>query len=229
MRTGVSLADIRTEVLIEAGFSTDPGHSAFSKERLDQMIARTERMMAREKTWPGIHFEERVAIGANVQYVDLPDDIASSDIKSAHVGYGDDWLPVTYGIGPVERSIYNESQRAAPIARWEVVAPGDEKFEVWPIGSYAQTLMFTGSKRLGEFKNDASCCTLDADVIVLRVAAQILGRDRKEDARLMLQQANSMTNDLLKDQNTTRAEINMGGNRGVRRLRPGIDYIPSGG
>jgi len=229
MRTGVPLHQIRKEVLIEAGFSTDVGHSVFSKERLDQMIARNERMMAREHEWPGIHFEEEVSVSANEQYVNMPDDINYTDIKTVHVAYGDDLLPVRYGIGARERSIYNSTQRATPIMRWEVVPPGTDEFEVWPIGNVAQTLLFSGQKSIGVFEDDSDTCTLDADVIVLRVAAEILGRDQKQDAGLKLEMAQRLTNNILKGQSATREQVNMGGVRMGRTLRPGIDFIPPGG
>lgn len=228
MRTGIPLATIRKEVLIEAGFSTDSGSAVFSKEKIDQLIARTERMMARQNTWPGIHFEERLAVPADAQFVSMPVGINYSDISAVHVAFGDDWLPVKYGIGAPERAIYDETQRATPILRWEVVAPGTTQFEVWPVGSQDQVLMFEGSKALGVFEDDTSTCTLDADVIVMRVAAEILGRDRKEDAALKLDMARQMTTDIIKGQTATRGAVNMGGARRGPRLRPGIDYIPSG-
>lgn len=228
MRTGVPLHILRKEVLIEAGFSTDSGHAVFSQERLNQLLARHERMMAREDTWPGIHFEEQVAVAANERYVNLPDNINYTDVSDVSVSFGDMWLPVKYGINAGHRSIYNEDQRATPIMRWEVVAPGNEQFEVWPIGAAAQVLLFSGSKALGQFETDEDTCTLDADVLVLRVAAEILGRDQKQDAAYKLEAAKKITASIIKGQTATREQINMGGTRSGRTLRPGIDFIPPG-
>lgn len=228
MRTGVPLHTLREEVLIEAGFSTDSGHAAFSRQRLNQLLARHERMMAREDDWPGIDFEEQVTVAADARYVNLPTYINYTDISQVHVSYGTEWLPVNYGITARERSIYSATQRATPVSRWEVVAPGNVEFEVWPIGSTAQTLLFTGSKTLGGFSSDEDTCTLDADVLVLRVAAEILGRDRKEDASYKMEMAGRLTENILKRQNTTRAPVSMGGTRQAPQLREGIDYIAPG-
>lgn len=228
MRNGVSLSDLRNEVLIEAGFSTEAGHSAYSEERLNQMINRHERLMAVDYDWGAMTFEEDVVVAADARYVSLPEDISFTMIDSVAVAYGDDWLPVLHGIGSYQRSLYNETQRSTPIMRWEIVAPGDEKLEVWPIGNISQTLRFTGSKKIGEMKKDTDVCSLDADVLVMRVAAQILGRDQKEDAALMLQQADAHARAVTKRQGSMKSgEINLGRRRGVR-LRPGIDYIPPG-
>ena len=75
---------------------------------------------------------------------------------------------------------------------------------------------------------DTDTCVLDADVIVMNVAAQILGRDQKDDAQLLLQQANELANEITKRQGSVKAdEINLG-RRKTQPLRPGIDYIAPG-
>jgi len=227
MRTGVTRATLRKEILIEAGYSTETGHAVFNEERINQLIARHERMMGVEDEWPGVNFEEQVTVAANAQYSNLPTNLKFTDITNVSVSYGDDWLPVTYGIGARERTAYSATDRAAPIQRWEVVAPGNEQFETWPIASTAQTLLFEGSKALGGFEDDTDTCTLDGDVIVLRVAAQILGRDRKEDAGLMIEMARRLTDDILKSQAATRGQTELG-KRPRKPLRPGIDYIAPG-
>lgn len=228
MRTGVTLAEIRTEALIEAGFSTDGGHQAFSKDRLNQLIRRHERMLASEHDWPGMIYEETVTVAANARYADLPAEITSPQVTTVHVRFGSDWLLVPYGIDARHQSIYGTDERVVPIMRWQVVAPGTTEFEVWPIGNVAQTLLFRGQKAVGTMKEDDDTCTLDADVIVLRVAAEILGRDQKADAALKLEAARNLINNILKNAGTTRRATSFSGGEEVR-LRPGIDYIPPAG
>lgn len=228
MRSGVPLSEIRKEVMIEAGLSTQAGHAAFNTERLNHMINRMERLMMAEGEWPTLHFEERVTVLADAQYADLPEHISFTMIETAHVAYGSEWLPITQGIGARERTIYNESQRAAPIQKYEVGAERPTQFEVWPIGSSDQTILFQGNYRVGEMASEVDQCALDADVIVLRVAAEILGRDNQADAELKLSLANSHTNKILKRQGAMKRDpINTGRVRKDIR-RPGIDYIPPG-
>lgn len=228
MRTGVALHKLREEVLIEAGFSTKTGHSAFSEERLNQLIARHERAMATEDDWPGLDFEETVTVGENTRYVDLPENISFTDISAAYIQYGGDWVPILHGITAADRSVYDDSQRATPIQKWQVRAPGDDDFEVWPIGSTAQTILFEGQKKLGEFEDDNCTCTLDADVLVLRVAAVILGRDKKEDAALKIKEAGALTSRILKKQGSLKSGEVQLGRRPRQQLRPGIDFIAPG-
>jgi hypothetical protein len=230
MRSGVTLADLRKEVAIEAGFSTESGHIAHSKERLNQLINRTERWMALKDSWPSRSYEEEVTITADSSTGTLPTNLTFTQISDARVLYGTTWLPITHGITPDDRSIWNATQRALPIQKWEL-QPGTNTFEVWPIPPQAQTLRFTGQKTIGAMVADDDTCALDGDVIVLRVAAGILGRDRKEDAQIMLQLAQSLTNDILKLQGGVKQEpitLGRGGDRGPMP-RAGIDFIPPGG
>lgn len=228
MRNGVRLGDIRKEIMIEAGFSTDAGHAIYSKDRINQMVNRVERRMATVEDWPNMSFEEQVTIPADTRYVTLPANLALGMIDRAWVKYGTDWVPVSYGISARERSVYNEDQRSLPITRWEAVAPGDSEFEVWPIGGSDQTMLFEGTKKFGAMVSDSDTCVLDADVIVLRVAAQILGRDRKDDAALMLQEAQDLTASILKRLRDVKADDVSLTRRHERPLREGIDYIAPG-
>lgn len=229
MRSGVPLSTIREEVMLEAGLSTQPGHSTASIARINQMINRTERTMLIEDEWPTLHFQENVTVPAATKVVDLPTNISFTQIESVHVAFGSEWLLVTHGIGAHERTIYNDSQRSVPIRRYEVSANNPGQIEVWPIGDTEQTLMFEGSKTVGAMKEETDTCALDADVIVMRVAAQILGRENKADAELLLSGAGKLTNDILKRQGSgKREDVNLGRRRGHIR-RPGIDYIPPGG
>lgn len=226
MRSGVTLATLRQEVLIEAGMSIESGHSTQMAPRINQMLARTQRLLLREFDWPTISgYEQTVTVTADSSTATLPSNIDFTSINSVHVQFGTDWLPVEYGIGAHERTIYNSTQRATPIQRWEIVT-GGSTFEVWPIGSVNQSLLFQGSKALAAFASDSDTCTLDGDVLVLRVAAQLLGRDRKEDAALLMQYAKDLAEQIIKRQRQTRTEPVPQGRQRNHYLRPGIDYIP---
>ncbi len=229
MRSGVALSTLVSEVLIEAGMSTETNHATQMSPRIKQLLARTQRLLLREFDWPTISgYEQTVTVTGDASTATLPSNIDFTSINSVHVLFGDQWLPVLYGIGPAERSIYKSTQRATPIRKWEIVT-GGSTFEVWPIGSEDQSLLFQGSKSLGAFSSDSDTCTLDADVLVLRVAAELLGRDRKEDAALKMKTAKDLANSLIKRQRQSRAAPIPQGRRPQEYLRPGIDYIPPTG
>ena len=229
MRIGVTLATLRNEVKLEAGISTGSSHSVMNDERLNHLINRTERLAYKMDDWPSLAFEEEVAVIADAQFVTLPTNMTFAMINEVWVAYGSEWLPVTHGIGMAERSMYSDTQRASPIMRWEIRAPGNVDFEVWPRSSSAETLRFVGQKVLGAMSDDTDTCVIDADVLVLRVASELLAKDEKADAGIKLKAAQSLTEKLLKRLGAAkRGSFSMSGER-KKALRPGIDYIPSGG
>jgi hypothetical protein len=228
MRTGITLAKLREELQIEAGLSTQNGGSAQTIPRLNSLLNRTERLMGRMEEFTAESTEEEVTVAADAQYADLPETIDFTEIVTADVLHGNWWQPITHGITARERSIYDTTARATPISRWKVVPPGNEEFEVWPIGSVAQTIRFSGQRKIGGMVKDTDTCVLDADVIVLRAAAELLARDRKEDAQLKLRMAQELTTMIAKKQGANKGDTINLADRGGTPLRPGIDFIPPG-
>ena len=230
MRANIALSVIRTEVLIEAGFGTAAGSAAFSQERITQMINRTERLMYEMDDWGTLNFEETVTAAADTQNHTLPTDLLFGNIQFAHVEYGDQWLPLTHGISAEDRALYDSTQRSSPAQKWEVVGGvvPVAQFELWPIGAAAQDVLFSGQKTLGTMADENDTCTLDADIIVLRCAAEILGRDKKDDAALKLTMARGLTNAITKKLGSTKTETINQANKPSNILRPGIDYIAPG-
>jgi hypothetical protein len=226
MRTGVKLETILDEIREETGLSTHHGSSVFSESRLKQMVNRSERVLNARYELTALQKEEQVSIAANAQYANLPTSMTFTEIDSVFVSYGDDWLPVSHGITPAHRAQYDSTQRAMPISRWEIQSPGNVNFEVWPVGGSAQTLLFSGFAKLGGMNNPSDTCTIDADALVMFVAAQILARDKKEDAEFMMTQAVEHIGTIAKKQGALkRGSFSMAGGA-TKTLRPGIDYIP---
>lgn len=230
MRSGVALKTLRKEVAIEAGFSTDSGHLAYSTERLNQMINRVERMMANMDEWPTQNTYGAVAVTADTQFHTLPAGLNFTGIDTAWCQFGSEWLEVKHGITQYDRSLYSATQRAEPVRKWMISQSDTTQFEVWPIPGANQNMRFEGSATVGVMAADDDICVLDADIIVMRVAAQILGRDKKDDAALLLDNAQKLTTAILKRQTMNKSgSINLGaGLSPSPRLRPGIDYIPPG-
>jgi hypothetical protein len=192
------------------------------------MINQTERLMASEDTWPLRLYEITGTIAADAQYTDFPDGTEASTIKSAHVLFGDQWLPLAMGISPADRSVYTAAMRATPAQKWDVNVARPGRFEIWPIGGQEQTVLFRGQKAIGGMVEENDTCVLDADALVLRVAAVILASSKSENAAYKLQQAKQHTLNLLKGITTTAVSVNLGARR-ANRLRPYIDFIPPGG
>lgn len=230
MRTGITLKVIREEVQIESGHSTESGHNLQMKSRIDKIINRTQRLMDMENDWPAVDHFEDVAITANTSIFNIPTEIDTTHIDTAWVMQGIEWWPVEYGITQGDRGLYSATDRSEPILKWRLIPPGNAQFEIWPVPPSATTMRFEGQKKLTTMVAETDTCLFDADVLVMRVAGQILARERKDDAALLIKQAFEMTNIILKRQGgAKREDFNMGGDRTKARLRPGIDYIAPGG
>ena len=228
MRIGVPLSTLREEVQIEAGISTNASHAVQQTKRLNHLINRVERLAYKMDDWPSLEIEEEVSVIADAQYVSLPTNITFAMINDVWTAYGDDWIRLSHGIGIAERSIYPDTSRASPIMRWEIRAPGNVDFEVWPRSAQAETLRFTGQQVLGGMSKDNDTCVIDGDVLVLRVAAELLAKDDKADAGIKLETARALTASLLKRLGSNKRDsINLGQKTG-RTLRPGIDFIAPG-
>lgn len=228
MRIGVPLSTLRKEVQLEAGISTKASHAIQNTEKLNHLINRVERVTYGMDDWPSLMIEEEVAVIADAQFVSLPTGMTFAMINDVWTAYGDDWIRLTHGIGIAERSTYSDTERASPIMRWEIRAPGNVDFEVWPRSASAETLRFTGMQVLGGMSKDSDTCVIDADVLVLRCAAELLAKDEKADAGIKLETARALTVSLLKRLGSNKTDsINLGHRRG-RTLRPGIDFIAPG-
>lgn len=227
MRDGIPLHELRMEVQVEAGLSSEEGATAFSKDRLNLLINRVERMMNSMHNWPSQDYEVFTIVPADTKRFAFPAGVTIRSIRTVHVEFGDEWLPVSKGISAAERGVYNDDMRASPSIRWNTDVEHPGMFELWPISDEQQRIMFRGQKAVGEMKDENDTCTLDADAIVLRVAAEILGRDRQDDAAVKLNMAERHTQEILKDMAATTPSAKFG-KRSGRSIRPGIDYIPPG-
>jgi len=67
-------------------------------------------------------------------------------------------------------------------------------FEIWPIPASSQTVRFTGQRNISPLIADTDTADLDDLMIVLFSAAEILTRNKQQDAPLKLQKAQSRLN-----------------------------------
>lgn len=228
MRDNVQLHVIRREAQIMAGLSEEPGVSAYSRERLNLRINQIERRMAEKDSWPVRHYEITGVVAGDAQYTNFPDGVTPTNLRSAHVLFGDQWLPMTMGISPADRSVYNTAMRSTPATKWDVNVARPGQFEIWPIGASAQTILFRGQRTIGGMAEDNDTCALDADVIVMRLAAEILARNKSDDAAFMLSEAEAHSVNVLKGMMSTAESPNLAQRRGAS-VRPYIDFIPPRG
>jgi hypothetical protein len=142
------------------------------------------------------------------------------------------WRELDYGITPEHMNIYDSDagQQASPAVAWQH-RPENNGYEIWPIPNQNTSLRFKGTAALKPLVADADTCTLDAQLVVLFAATEILSARNRKDGEAKLAVAQSLMRRLKGLQGAKkRAPFVMGGGATpYYQPRPGIDYIPSVG
>lgn len=107
------------------------------------------------------------------------------------------FIPVCYGIGICEMNARNSDNSLTqdPIQRWSMDTNiGDssnpDELEVWPVPATAQTIRFTGQRKLRTFAADSDKADLDDLLLILTIAAEYLAYRNHKNASLVLKEAN---------------------------------------
>lgn len=230
MRTGVAFSTIIEEVKLEAGETTSPAQATTRDPRIKQIINREYRWIAQKWRWPLRHDEVEVSLVADTQTYTFPATLDPANIDEVWTEVGTTWQRVPHGVGRLERSLYSDTETSWPPHRFEFqpdTGTGTITFEVWPIPSQAGTVRISGQLVITDLVNDSDKCLLDADVLVLRSASQLLAVKNRADAAYKANQAEQRAETILRNQGPgIGPEIHHG--RRPRMLEPWIDYIPPG-
>lgn len=233
MPTGVQLTELISDLRHECGHSATVAHGVNSRDQLAYILKRTQRLLADEHDWPALVAYRNVSLLDGVRYYAYPSGLNFERIGDVWVKETTVWTRLCYGIGPEHLSEYDSDDgfKTWPPRRWQHDTDTGQ-LEVWPVPDQAGTLRLRGQRALGAFVADSDTCTLDSTLIVLTAAAEILGRQKNEDAPLKLQMAQRLLVRLLARQRSDKTEPFVIGGDGdghhTRPLRLGLDYIPSG-
>jgi hypothetical protein len=177
----------------EAGHSLSTAQGVNQLETLKYLLARTQEELWTAFQWPDLTIRYNKLMSANLYLYDFLPQMPFDAIRSAWVGSVSlgDWIPIDYGIS--EDMIHwdeGNSAKGDPVQVWDVEADATgvegrpAKFRVWPTPTVNNTyaVRFKGNKSLDPFIADDDYCTLDATLIVLFAAAELLARAKAEDA-----------------------------------------------
>lgn len=186
------LQDYRSEIRA----SGNPAHNSGVRDTQVRRIQRVQEWLWEDYDWAHLRVERRLHIQAGQRLYDPPADIALDRVESVEVRYGQQWVPLPYGIGPDEHSVYDPylDERSWPVERWELYE--DEQIELWPVpaddadaATLEGVLRFTGIRSLRPLVKDTDRADLDDRLIVLFAAAEELAAQGSKDADLKLQLA----------------------------------------
>lgn len=231
MRAGVAFSTIITEVKLEARETTNATQSTSRDPYIKQVINREYRWLGQKHRWPLRHTEVEVNLVASTKVYTFPSTMNPAHIDEVWAQIGDEWYPIKHTVGILERSVYNDNDTSWPPQRFEFqpdAGTGTFTFECWPIPSQAGKLRFSGQQKITDLTLDADVCLIDADVLVLRAASQILASKGQEDAAYKANQAEQRAKAILRNMGTG---IGPAITHGRRRpaAEPWVDFIPPGG
>ena len=135
-------------------------------------------------------------LSAGQRYYDLPTDINYERIEEAVLWYSGQPHVLDRGIDFGDYAQYDSDSgdRSDPQLKWDVRFTGTkEQVEVWPIpSSNTNVVQFKAIRNLNSMTNDADTCQIDGTLIILFAAAEILTRQKSQDAQAKLATANAL-------------------------------------
>lgn len=204
MTRGLTLEQLIYNLRSEVGQSTNPAVSRSTRSRFITILNRVQRRLYADFEWPFLNIHRDILMQAGSRYYDFPTDIDMDRAVRFETKTSGDWQKVGYKITNIHLRQYDSDidERSNPVWRWDYhLEDGSDipQFEVWPIpdtNTDATTLenavRVHGIQKLFEMVNDSDTCLLDADLIVLYSAAEILAKMRSPDSAAKLESANSL-------------------------------------
>jgi len=231
MPTGVQLSQLVSNLRSELGHSTNTAHGVNTKANMEYVLRRNQEVLYEEHDWPFLTLDVDVTVLLGQRIYNYPSNLPFGAINAAWWVEGNQYLPMTFGVSVEDFNLYDPDldERSNPVQKWRH-RPDTDQIELWPIPSINGKVRLRGTSPLTALIADSDICTLDSNLIVLHSAAELLARQKSEDASLKAQLARSHLTKLLSNQGgQKRKPWVMGGGQRGSTLRPGIDYIPMRG
>ena len=226
MARGVQLIQLVSRLRAEVGHSSNAGVGVDKLPELKQILRRTQESLYDDFDWPHLRIKPTKSLASGQRYYDFPADLNYDRIQEAAVWYNGQPHIVERGIGFNEYARYDSDSgdESDPMQRWDVRWTGSsEQCEVWPIPtSNDMTLQFVGIRDLADLTSNADTCDLDDILIILFAAAEILARQKSQDANAKLSAAQARYSKLKGRTRGASRPFVMGGGEGDYRRGPTV-------
>lgn len=222
------VADLR----LETGRSSNTNFGQDEYASLKRLLQRVQKTLFYDYDWPFLKQRIDLLTVAGERYYDF--DIDPERLFTVETLHGNVWLPVVRGITMEEYTIRNSDDntvRNDPAERWDILHTGTtDQIEIWPIPATNNLkIRLRGFRPLKPFISDNDVCTLDNDLIVLFAAAKVLAREKAEDAKEALAEAQKLYNNIKRGLNrdvqptplSTATAADLHRNKGVIVIAPG--------
>jgi len=232
MARNVQLGQMLSMLRAEVGDAQSVALGVNVAETYKITLRRVQETLWYDVEWPFLQIYLDDPLPAGTRFQQYPTGIDFE--RTVHVWSQQNgvWRELSYGITPDHMNIYDSDagQQASPAQAWSH-RPENNGYEVWPIPNQNTVLRFKGTGALKPLVADADTCTLDAQVIVLFAATEILtARNRKDgEAKLAIAQALMRRLKGLQGAKKRTPFVMGGGASPYGTARPGIDYIVANG
>ena len=247
METGIILSELRRRLMAETFQSLSPNQTTSSAPFYNYQLDRVQREQWNDIEWPHLTIYKDIPMVQGQRYYAYPPQLPFDSIFRIWWPQGVTWVPLDYGINPqTYATMGGEFVQAWPPRRWRNFPSFDEttgktspaaQFEVWPIPgpSLPFSLRVEGNAPLNPLIEDTDVCVIDATLIVMFAASEILAMQKSESASLKLQKAQQYRRMLVArlgaQQRSMKSLSKDGGHMGPladgRRLTPYLDFIPA--
>lgn len=171
--------DIRHEIGAAPGFS----QGVSTLPSLKYLCRRTQEQLYNAFSWPHLTVELDEPLLAGERYYSFNDGLNRDRILGTWVKWSTLWSPVPFGFDTTQynSSVEEDTYRSDPVVGWRFYQ--GTQYEVWPTPASTQTLRWRYIRNLNPLVADADVCDVDATLIVLFAASELLTRLKSADAQ----------------------------------------------
>ena len=226
MARGVQLTQLVDDLRAETGRDSSVAAGRNELHSLKQRLARAQRTLYAAYDWPFLRVQATIPLQAGERYYDWPEEIDKDRLQEMQVKWNSTWYPVCRGISADDYNSYDSAadERNDPAQKWDIRTTGAtlatqvEQIEVWPVpASNDAVLHLWGLRPLKALTSDSDVCDLDSDLIVLSLAAKMLGRQKSADAPLVQKQADDLWKKLTGNSQGGSGNISMRGGASAQK------------
>lgn len=233
MARDTQLLSLVAQLRAETGRTQNVAVGIDEVDNLKEMLRRTQETLYDDYDWPHLRVEKKLDLQAGQRYYDMPSGLSFDRIEDIKLRYNGVYIEIERGIKFEDYSSFDSNaatpDRSEPALKWDVRHTGSsEQIEIWPIpSSNDQDLYFTGTKTLGALVQESDTADLDDRLIVLFAAAEILSRQKSNDAQAKLELANKRLRTLQKNSMKKRKVSQIGLRGHYKGVRGNIRIITS--
>ena len=219
------LSELIDRVRIEASLALGATFGTSQRLHIIGLLNRVQRDLARNRDWDELNTHVVVPTVIGTYTYSIPNTMNFEGMATLRARDGTSLTKMTLGFGPEEfAAIDPATTNDWPIRKWRLSPLSVSDFEVWPNPSLVGSIDIEGQKKPALLVDDDDLCTLDADVLVLRVAGQLLAKSSPREADLKFANADRAILSLMARQGATKGEnITLGGGLRRQSVNPGLD------